>query len=474
MFGKKGTAIRTEPRDMNGIPGGLRTDQQPPMAIPLRHFVLALGFLVVGVGGGFVMAVASLPGLSGLAHLHTLLVGWVAVTIMGAMTQFVPVWSGVTIHSRRLAVAQLWLLVVGVAGFATALLAGTYAALPVPAALMLAGIWTFVYNVGRTLARARPFDFTERHFAFALAAFALVAPFGILLAVGFTRPVFDSVGVARFEVHLAHATLALFGALLSTVVGALYQLGKMFTQADPDRLDQWLLRLEQVTFPAGLVALALGRGLTLEPLARVGAVALLVGLAAFTVVISRLLVGATVEQSPMLARYWVVVVALFAWIALAAPTWWADPLAYDALFGHPDGRNLLLFGVFGFVVIGSLYHIVPFIIWIERYSDRLGFEQVPMIDDLYDDRLERADFWATLVGFAGLAAAPLVGLPSVAVAASSALATVGVGLFVANMLWTIHRHGPDGLAGVLASALESGEESPAAGSEPDVDVPPDQ
>jgi len=163
----------------------------------------------------------------------------------------------------------------------------------------------------------------------------------------------------------------------------------MFTQAEPGRLDERLLTLEQLCFPAGIGVLALGRGLTIEPVAQVGAVALLVGLAAFAIVIGHLLAGATVERSPMIARYWVVVSALLAWIALAAPTWWAEPIAYGSLFGHPDAQRLLLFGVFGFVVIGSLYHIVPFIIWIERYSDRLGFEQVPMIDDLYDDRLER-------------------------------------------------------------------------------------
>ncbi|WP_254763913.1 hypothetical protein [Natrinema marinum] len=460
---------------MNQIPGGLRTDQQPPMAIPLRHFVLALGFLVVGVGAGTVMALTSLPGLSGLARLHVLLVGWIAMTIMGAMTQFVPVWSGVTIHSRRLAVAQLWLVTGGLLGFAAALLAGALAWLPVAGALMLLGVWTFVYNIGRTLARARPSDFTERHFALALACFALVAPLGVLLATDFATPVFDSLPVGRLEVHLAHATVALFGALLATVVGALFQLGKMFTQAEPDRYDERLLALEQLCFPTGLVLLAFGRGLTLEALARIGAVALLVGLAAFAVVVGRLLAGATVERSPMIDRYWVVVGSLLAWIALAAPTWWADPLAYGSLFGHPDGRGILLYGVFGFVVIGSLYHIVPFIVWIERYSDRLGFEKVPMIDDLYDDRLERADFWTTLVGFGGLAAGPLVGLPPAVLAASSALATVGVALFVANVLLTIHRHGPDGIGGVLSSALESGEESAGVESSgPDVDVSPER
>ncbi|WP_179264311.1 hypothetical protein [Haloterrigena sp. YPL8] len=443
------------------------------MAIPLGHFVLALGFLVVGVGGGTVMAVTTLPGLSGLAHLHVLLVGWIAVTILGAMTQFVPVWSGVTIHSRRLALAQLWLVTGGLAGFAAALLAGALAWLPVGGVLMLAGIWTFVYNVGRTIARARPYDFTERHFVFALACFGLVAPLGLLLALDFTTPVFGSLGISRFEVHLSHATIALYGALLATVVGALFQLTQMFTQSEPDRFDEALLRLEQLCFPGGIALLALGRGLTLETLARVGAVGLLLGLAAFALVIARLLARATVDRSPMLARYRVVAASMLAWVALAGPTWWANSIGYGSLFGHPDGRGLLLFGVFGFVVIGSLYHIVPFIIWIERYSDRLGFERVPMIDDLYDDRLERADFWATVVGFGGLSAGPLIGLPTVAMTASSVVAAVGVGLFVANVLVTIHRHGPGGIAGVLATALESTDDSHAAGAS-DPDVAPDR
>jgi hypothetical protein len=55
-------------------------------------------------------------------------------------------------------------------------------------------------------------------------------------------------------------------------------------------------------------------------------------------------------------------------------------------------------GVAGFALLGTLCHLVPFIVWVHRYSDRLGLEPVPMIDDLYSDRLTRADFAAFLVG----------------------------------------------------------------------------
>jgi len=140
------------------IPGNIETEHQPPMTVPLRHFVVGLGFLLLGVlvGGGLVAGVV--PGLGTLAHVHLLLAGWVCVTIMGAMTQFVPVWSGATLHSRRLASAQLVLVVVGLLGFVCALLVGTFAWLVPFGALMLVGFWIFVYNVGRTLATLDDYD----------------------------------------------------------------------------------------------------------------------------------------------------------------------------------------------------------------------------------------------------------------------------------------------------------------------------
>lgn len=429
------------------------------MAIPLCHFVVGLAFLVAGVVGGTVMAVTTLPGLAEVAHVHVTLLGWIAVTIMGAMTQFVPVWSGVSIHSRRLAVAQLWLVVVGLVGFSIALFAGALSWLPVVAAPILLGLWVFVYNVGRTLLAARPLDVTERHFAFALACFAVLAPLGYLLAVDVAWPVLEATPLARGDVVLVHATLALYGAVLATIVGALLQLTQMFAQADLGSLDHHLLELEELLFPAGVLVLATGRGLAVEPIARFGAVATLVGLVAFAIVVGRLLWRSTAERSPMTDRYWVVVASLAAWAGLTATVWAFDPTGYAGLFGHPEATNLLLFGVFGFVVVGSLYHVVPFIVWLERYSDRLGFEQVPMIDDCYDHRLERADFSLTVVGFLGMTAGPLFGLPAGVTVVGGLLATVGFCLFVLNMLVTIHRHGPNGIGGVLVGekALGTGD-----------------
>ncbi|WP_050027076.1 hypothetical protein [Halorubrum saccharovorum] len=144
---------------MRGVPGDLTTSTRPPTTIPLRHFLVALAFLVAGGALGLlrVAGVAGAgPGLDGIAVAHLLLVGWVCLTIIGAMTQFVPVWSGVEIHSERLATLQLVAVAVGVAGFAAGLWLGRPADAALAAGVMAVGIGVFAYNIARTLWRRAP------------------------------------------------------------------------------------------------------------------------------------------------------------------------------------------------------------------------------------------------------------------------------------------------------------------------------
>jgi hypothetical protein len=450
---------------MSAIPGDVDADRGPPMAIPLRHFVVGLGLLAAGslVGVARALGVGGFGGA--LAHAHLLVAGWVCVTIMGAMVQFVPVWSNVALHSRRLATAQLWLVTAGVGGMAGAFLAGHLGWVHAFGGLAVLGFWVFVYNVGRTLLAARPWDVTERHFAIALGWFVVVPALGFTLAMDYAFPVVAPLPVTRVGLLGAHATLAVFGAVLTTVVGALYQLATMFTQTEVHGIGRHLQRVETVAYPVGVAALAAGRLLVTPLVARVGAVLVAAGLLAVAAILARRLRETRVEWTPMLRRYAVVAVALAAWTPLAARAWLADPLAPDALFGGPAATHLLLFGVIGFVVAGTLYHVVPFIVWVHRYSDRLGFESVPMIDDLYDDRIATADFVALSLGVAGIVVAEATGIGRLFPVAG-AVATLGFLLFAANLLSVVREHGPHSLAGVLVTRLADDESASAEGTGP--------
>ncbi len=425
---------------MSAVPAGLATDQQPPMTVPLRYFLVGFLFLLAGGAVGLANVLGAAPGLARLAHVHLLLAGWVCLTIMGAMTQFVPVWSNVPVHSRRLANAALALVTVGVAGLAGAFLATSIHWIHGFGGLLVAGIWVFAYNLARTLPPVREFDATESHFAFALACFVVLAALGFVLAFDLSTSVLPVAGVTRPQVVGAHATLAVFGAILGTVFGALYQLATMFTQTEIAGRDRYLAHV-QYAYPAGVVALATGRLFAVRPLAVAGGLAMTAGAFAFAVLLAAKLYEGQVERTPMLTRYAVVAVALAAWSPLAAREWVAAPLARNALFGPTAGAHLLFVGVVGFVVMGSLYHVVPFIVWVHRYSDRLGFEPVPMIDDLYDDRLAALDGALVTLGAVTLILGQAGVAPEPATVAGGVALAAGFVVFTANLVNVVYRHG---------------------------------
>ena len=439
---------------MGAIPSDIETDSQPPMTIPLGHFVVGFGFLVLGAAVGVASTLGLLTGFVRVAHLHLLLVGWVCVTIMGAMTQFVPVWSGVELHSRRLAVVQVALVAAGLPGLVGAFLTGAVWLFAPAGTLLLAGLWTFVYNLGRTLAQLGTHDVTERHFGLALVFFALLAPLGAALAVGLTTPFVAALPVPRGNLVEAHATLAVFGGVATTVVGALYQLATMFTQTELQGVDVPLQRAETVAYPVGVMLLAAGRLLDARAPATLGGVLVVAGLLAVAGILGRKLVAARVEWTPMLTRYAVVVAAVAVWAGLTLPAWLADPLGRSSILGPPPAGQVLVLGVVGFVVFGTLYHVVPFIVWVHRYSDLLGFEPVPMIDDLYDARLASADATLLLAGVTCLAVGAAGG-PTPLRFIGAVLFAAGSALFVANMVLVLVRHSPRSLRDIVGLAPDA-------------------
>jgi len=451
---------------MGAVPGGLDTDVDLPMAVPLRHFIVGLGFLVAGALVGVGTVANAVPGLASLAHAHLLLVGWVCVTIMGAMTQFVPVWSGTSLYSQRLATVQLALVAVGVSGFVVALTLGAVAWLAPFGTVMLAGFWTFAYNILRTLATLEAYDVTERHFGYALGFFCLLSLFGLVLAVDFTLPLTPSLPVEHGNLKQAHATVAVFGAVLTTIYGALYQLGTMFTQTELHGVDHYLQSLEAVAHPLGVVLLAGGRLVEWVLVARLGGLLVVAAATALSAVLGRRLYEMRVEWEPMHTRYAVVAVALAAWAVSTVPAWMAAPTAERHLFGASGSAHLLALGVVGMVLVGTLYHVVPFIIWVDRYSDRLGFEPVPMIDDLYDDRLAAVDGSLWVGGTAVLVGAELAAFSPVILGVGGVMVALSVAAFAANMLLVVQEHGPDPFDRVLLGSL-----SPRPEPDPDDDAP---
>ena len=438
----------------------LDVDHQPPLSLPFAHFLAGAGLLLVGGG------VASLGPLvlpmraSSVGTLHLLLAGWLGLTIMGAMIQFVPVWSGTTLYSERLSLLSLWLVLLGVAGVVGVFFTNAYAWFPLTAGVLVVGFWVFGYTIIRSLPPVGSMDITEAHFLAAVCSLLVGTVFGWFLATDVAFRVLESVPGTSPGLLMAHLTLTVFGFVSLTIVGALYQLAPMFTQAAASSVDTHLAHIEMVSLPAGVILLAGGRLCqTLLP-ARIGAVLLLTGMLGFALILLRRLWAAQVELGPMLRRYWLVGLSVVGWVGLTVPRWLGDPLSYFYRFGSPQGTHLLFVGFFTVTVIGTFYHVVPFIIWFHEYSDRLGYEPVPMIADLYNGRLARVEFWLLALGLGILWSGELLGAPTWVLVLGGNVLGAGVILFAVNMGLVVWHHRPKTVREVFELMAFKRSESP--------------
>lgn len=223
----------------------------------------------------------------------------------------------------------------------------------------------------------------------------------------------------------------------------------MFTQFESRGIDALLVQVEMVSLPTGVFLLAAGRLFDVRVVAQGGAVMILAGVICVGIFLLRHLWGARVETSPLLRRYWLVAGSLLGWAILSIPGWLIDPTSYFVRFGSPRATHLLFIGVFTFTIVGTFYHVVPFIVWFEEYSDRLGYEQVPMIDELYDARIATVEFWFLAVGLAILWVGEFVGAPTIVLMIGGNVLGVGVILFAVNMALVVWRHRPGTATEVL-------------------------
>lgn len=420
------------------IPGDLDTDPELPLRIPLGHFVTGFAFLVLGLGAA-ILHLWSPGRAAALTHIHGLLVGWVVLTILGAMTQFVPVWSGRALHSTALARGQYLLVVLGLPVFLAGFAAGRPIVVPMGAALMVTGIGLFVYNIARTLPPVGRMDVTERHFGYALGFFAIAASLGFLLAVAHGLGLPRLGGITVTTVAVSHAVFAVFGAVMTTIVGAIYQLAKMFTQTELTRTSARARMAEELLYPFGVAAFGLSPFAETTSVAVAAYLMIAGGILSAGVVLLSHLRRSHVSPNAMLRRYVVVGGAMVLWpLAVVADTFLASSWRVDP-FGGPGTAHVLLVGIVGVTVLGTVYHVIPFLVWVAQYSDDIGRRPVPMIDELYSSTVAKTDFVMLLAGVPTLVVG--LALDRTAVAGTGgALVSVAAALTAANLLATVLRH----------------------------------
>lgn len=362
----------------------LSFEQAPPISVPLRFFLTAPAFGLAAAGliawaGPGVFASRYTPGL--LAATHLLVLGVLAMCMVGALLQMLPVVAGVTLrHPNRLAGIVHPGLVLG-----TGLLAGgLYTAKPrlLLAALPLLGgaLLLFAGSALWGLARAPAKNATVTAMKAAVAALVVTAALGIALAWGYS----GRAALPMLALTDVHLSWGLFGWVGMLIVGVAYQVVPMFQLTPPYPMAATRLLLPLAI--AGLLLLSLG---SVNPDWWVSSLANVLLAAPFAVFAAATLVLQSRRRRKVpdvTLRFWrvamvAILAALLLWIiGRLEPAWQATP-------SHAIALGILW--VFGFAcsaVNGMLYKIVPFLVWLHLTSMNPPRGSIPNMKQIVADR----------------------------------------------------------------------------------------
>jgi len=423
---------------VNAPISSLSLQQAPPISVPFRFFLsaplfLLLAALILLVSGPQALVSRWTPALLALTHLVTL--GFLSMTMIGALMQMLPVLADSPMpQPRRVAWMVHIPLVAGTAMLASGLFFSQAGMLDAAIVLLAFALGVFLIAAAYSLAASQVCHATTRAMRFAGIALMLTVGLGIALA-GTLSGYFHLPLPELVRLHMAWGLSGWVGLL---VMGVAYQVVPMFqlTPAYPARLTRWL---------GGSVFLLLCAwsltSLTPPLLASWGgslaAGGIAIGFAVFA--------GATLYLQKKRRRRIVDVTQQFWRIGmlslLAAVALWGSAQLVTGIAA--DSRYPIVLGVlfmFGFAVSvasGMLYKIVPFLVWFHLQGRLPKGSTVPNMKQIISGPAARRQMqahMATLLLLLGSSAWPVLIYPA-ALALGIASCLLWLNLLAATRLY---------------------------------------
>lgn len=401
----------------------LSTRQSPPLSVPMRFLLTAPLFMGAAA---LVMVVwpdrfASRWSPAVLAATHLWVVGFMLMVMVGAIQQLVPVLIGVPLNRPVVVARRLHgLLTAGALALAGGLAWEVPWLFDAAVGLLGAALVVLLAGVLPALARSPSTHATVQGMFMALLALAVTVGLGGVLALGHA---------GQLSLHREwtdrHLTWGLAGWTVLLVSAVAWQVVPMFqlTPRYPGWLSRWLapvvavgvvlatLFSDGIGYLAGAALLSLG----------------LLALAGWTLWLQtrrkRRLADATLD-------FW-----RLAMLSLAAAVagWWARAAALPV----PDLwlGVLMAVGFAGSAILGMLYKIVPFLVWLHltnhAMAQGLSVADLPNMKQVIPARRSQWLFRLHLVWLATLLAIPW--LPPAAIRLVGLLGLVEASLLLAHL-----------------------------------------
>ncbi len=374
-------------------PAGIANKMSPSYKMVRKYFIASIcGFAMLTflmfINADSITGYHFQPKLLGLTHIATL--GWITMIIFGAMFQLVPVVLQVKLFSERLGEIQFWVYLASVTGMVLSFFKFDTFLLAVFASLVSLAILIFIFNITASLIRVKEWNITGTYLAAALFYLFFTVAAGIMMAINLYSPYFKT---NHLEYLKLHAHLAFVGWVSMVIMGVTYKLIPMFSLSHGFSLKpaKWVF----VFINAGLILLTVEyhfpRRTIMLPIstALIACGNLTFLYQVYLIMKNRVRKNLDVGLTYSMVSFGMMFAATIVGVFLVFEKF----LDFDALtrvvliYGY-----MILFGYFSLLIVGQMYKIVPFLVWFHKFSSKVGFEPVPLLKDMYSEKLARAEF----------------------------------------------------------------------------------
>ncbi|MGK0291048.1 MAG: hypothetical protein ACI86H_002515 [bacterium] len=373
---------------------GLSLEQAPPEDIPFRFFLTAPLF---GIFAGILLIIQdeklfkTILYFDTIALTHLITLGWLALIMMGAFYQMVPVLIGGIVPFLSISRVVHLGMVLGICSLIIGLIYWLQTLLIIAGGLLILSLIGFLIPILIALFQVkgdRPSVIGLRISAISLA---VVVVFGISILGSFAG--LWQLPIARLQIRLIHILFAGMGWIGCLIMGVGFQVIPMFylTESFPVKRAYGVLIAQIITLVAFPSVLFFTSATSL--LQVIAILPSILGFATFTYTIARLLYKRKRKIVDVTISFW-----RFGMICISI----SIALLFTNYYFKLNELTFLLGGFFfiGFAVSitnGMLYKIVPFLIWLHRFSPLLGKVKTPLMKDICPKSLSERQ-WHLFLG----------------------------------------------------------------------------
>ncbi|WP_457744259.1 hypothetical protein [Sulfurimonas sp.] len=364
-----------------------------------------------------------------ISFVHLFLLGFVMMTIFGAMAQLVPVVLEVGHFGVELFYAIWPLLLIGTLLMVFGFLYSS-ALLPYGGMIVLISMMIFVGEIFLTIFKVKKLTLVMSSVLISNTFLFFGIIFGLLMALSYA----GTISVDISSLLKAHIYSVLGGYISITIMGLSIVLIPMFTLSHSFSLRPLEISIGMMS--VAVVLAIVSSFLHLELLSYIADVLAIIAMLVYAYLIYIIYtirprkendiyaISLMFSYSSLVVSIVFVVVYFFMQkeLYLIASMW------------------LLFFGFFGFLITGHIYKIIPFLVWFEKFSPLVGKQKVPMLADMVPYKSSQAQFIFCAVGVIIVSIA-IISQSNILIGAGASFLVMGSIAFMRSVLYMINFKG---------------------------------